>query len=269
MKRSSAPRPVKSATVMPERSNGTGAAQKAPISIARGSFRGRVLELAEPLALRSESTSRSDASAQDRRVELLLARRVGADRGDVGARAGRRRRRAAARARPSPSRGASRAAATSAGESAATTRTPGSRTPMSRAQAAVRSGSRPQTWTCASGRTSAWSSACRRAWTPVPRIPRTRVGAAELPGDHRRHRRGAQIGQVSAVVEVRDRLAGLDRDEDDRAVGAPGVGPGDLQSEEAAALAVARLDVDLAAAAGRRGRGASAWACRIRRATAR
>src|SRR6185503_15146869 len=82
------------------------------------------------------------------------------------------------------------------------------------------------------------------------------VAAAELARDHRCD---TQVGQVAAVVEERDGLAGRRRDQRDRAVRPLGVAARDLEREAAAAAPVARLDVDLAAAS-MRDRGASASA---------
>ena len=45
---------------------------------------------------------------------------------------------------------------------------------MSRANASIRPGVRPQTRIELIGRTSAWKTACIRAWMPVPRTPSVR-----------------------------------------------------------------------------------------------
>ena len=85
MKRSSTPRPVKSATVMPARSQSPREAQKAPISIARRLLGRGVLELAEPRALGEGVDEQERRAAEDLRVELLLSGRVRADGRDVRA----------------------------------------------------------------------------------------------------------------------------------------------------------------------------------------
>ena len=180
-----------------------------------------MLELAQPLALRARVHEQQRRAAQDLRVELLLARRVGADRRDVrpgrtsadrSSGASRGRRGHDQRARP----------ATSAGESAAT-----------REAAGQPNADLPRTFGGALGVASPDLDFGKRQDFGVelglkpcldsrPQDPEDGVPAAELARDHRRHGGGAQIRQVAAVVEVGDRLAGLGRDEDDRAVRARG-----------------------------------------------
>ena len=96
-------------------------------------------------------------------------------------------------------------------------------------------GLRPQTWISRERQDLRVERRLQAGLDAGPEDPELGVAPAELAGDHRRDGRRAQVRQVAAVVEVCDGLAGLDRDEDDRAVGASNVGSRDLQREVRAA----------------------------------
>ena len=140
----------------------------------------------------------------------------------------------------------------------------------SRRHSAARSELRPQIQMRRRSSTSACICACRRACTPVPRMP-----SADPCGPVRappwRDGGGADVGEMAGIGEQGHGLAGLGRASSimPLPVGRPRATlPGNvlaiLSAKYAAAAAVAGLDVDFAAVAGGYP-GAWAWACRTRR----